>query len=442
MREIGLYYPYFHVRDDVWLKTAALYLPQVARVRPPRYPVRDSVTAAVLRDELDFLRDVDPGPQAVSVAREFETLVDREEERLRRYRLPPAVSARYRPHPPVPEADRNRSRRYRRLHRGHLDETDETRFAWIHTSQLGVPASFDYREWERSLRREIPLPPELMEGGWQWSPPTPFLDRLCELGLATRRRGDPLTGTRDDFQWVGMHPRLVAVYSCVLANRIAQANALTPVTHDPRLFALPSHQTVDELSAIFLEDPAPNPPTSGRASVLYACTAVQTVIPAGIEQVPVEKIVQARRELSDEFDAFRAHVEALSEDFALLDGVEDPGILQSQLESMVERDLTKPVRELERGLRRLGMEPVRAVLGLKSLELPTVAALAAHAFQLSPIAGAGGAIALQLLASTRTARLAAAERRNSASGYLLGLRRELDPIGVVRRARRALFGNL
>ncbi|MFF8287476.1 DUF6236 family protein [Streptomyces albus] len=323
-----------------------------------------------------------------------------------------------------------------------MDQTDETRFAWIHTSQLGVPSSFDYREWERISRGEIPPPPEILETDWQWNPPTPFLDRLCELGLATRTRVDPLTGVRDDIQWVGMHPRLVAVYSCVLANRIAQANALTPVTHDPRLFALPSHQTVGELSAVLLEGPALNPPTSGRASVLYACTAVQTVIPAGIEQVPVEKIVQARRELSDEFDAFRAHVEALNEDFAILDGVEDPDIVQAQLESMVERDLTKPVRELERGLRRLGMEPVRAVLGLKSLELPAVAALAAHALQLSPIAGAGGAIALQLLSSARTARLAATEQRNSASCYLLGLRRELNPIGVARRARSALFGNL
>ena len=30
MDEIGLYYPYFHIRREAWLKEAALFLPQVA----------------------------------------------------------------------------------------------------------------------------------------------------------------------------------------------------------------------------------------------------------------------------------------------------------------------------------------------------------------------------------------------------------------------------
>jgi hypothetical protein len=88
MDEISLYYPYFHVRDDMWLKAAALYLPHVARVRPPGYPVHDSPTATVLRDELDFLRDIAPGPQAAAVAQEFLALVQREEQALlKRYRV-------------------------------------------------------------------------------------------------------------------------------------------------------------------------------------------------------------------------------------------------------------------------------------------------------------------------------------------------------------------
>ncbi|UED83106.1 DUF6236 family protein [Streptomyces profundus] len=432
MHEIGLYYPYFHVRDDTWLKAAALYLPQVARVRPPRYPVQDSETAVVLRDELDFLRDVDPGPHAVAVARRFEALVDREEDRLReQYRLPP--------YPPEVGGFGNEV--------GNPWHLNESRFAWIHTSQLGVPASFDYREWEQILREAQerigqglpPETPELADAISNWSPPTPFVDRLCELGLAKRTRFDPLTGVRDDMQWIGMRPQMVSVYSCALANEIAEANSLTPVTHDPQFFALPRHWTVDDLSAALLQE---TPPASGPSAVLYACAAVQAVIPADLEHVPVERIVQARQALSDEFDAFRTHIDALGEEFVRLDGIKDPGIVRARLDSMVGRDLTKPAQELERGLRSLGLAPARAVFGLKSLELPAVAALAAHAMQTSPIIGAGGAVAVQLLSATRTARRTAMEQRKSAAGYLIGLHREIAPVTVLTRARQALFGRL
>lgn len=394
MDEIGLYYPYFHVRDDSWLKAAALYLPQVARVRPPGYPVHDSPVAAALRAELDFLRDVDPGPWAGDVAEEFLGLVQgREPELLERYRVPP-----------VPYAGFGRE----------VDNPwfqDETRFAWMHTSQL-APSVYHLH---------------------------PLIEYLRDIGLALNPRFDPLTGTRDD-HWVGMHPHLVAVYACALANRIADANALTPVTHDPGLFALPGGWSVDQLGAALLE--AGGRPAAGEpASTLYASAAVQAVVPADLEHVTVEQIVRARRTLAAEFEAFRAHVAALGEDFARLDGVEDRGILRSRLDAMVDRDLTRPAAELERGLRSLGMQPVRAVLGMKSVELPVVAALAAEAASVSPLAGAGGAVAVQLVAATRTARREAAERRTSAAGYLLGLRRELDPVGALTRVRRALRGS-
>ncbi|MFD5467779.1 DUF6236 family protein [Kitasatospora sp. NPDC127059] len=396
MHEIGLYYPYFHVRDDAWLKLAALYLPQVARIRPPDYPVHDSPTAATLRDGLDFLLDVDPGPQARTVAREFEALLDREERRMRRrYQLPEDLRDRG-------FGEEIDNPRYQ----------DERRFAWIHRSQLGME--------HPSFRNGI-------------------IGRLIELGLATDTRFDPLTGTRDDGQWVGMHPRLVATYSCALAARIAEANALTPVTDDPRLFVAPHYATVDEWGAELLEGVRPTPgPAGSPAASLYACVTLQAVLPDDISNVPAEDIVRARQALTDEFDAFRAHLEALGEEFASLGGIEDPRILRARVQAMVDRDLTGPMRELERGLRALRMAPIRSVFGLKSLELPAVAALSAHALSISPVVGASSMIAVQLLASTRTTRQAAITERTSAAGYLLCLRGELDPVGAGARARRAL----
>ncbi|MFJ6918628.1 DUF6236 family protein [Streptomyces sp. NPDC101133] len=424
MREIGLYYPFFHVRDDAWLKAAALYLPRIARLRPPGYPMGDSRTASVLRDELDFLQDIDPGQQATAVAGEFEALIDREGDRILELYGIGQTSQRI----PTQMMIEDGFQWWQPDHEG--------AFAWIHASQLGVPAHIDLWEWEKAHATYIGMPSS--------NPLIRLIPRIHELGLARAGgRINPFTGRRDDnFLWVGMHPHMVSVYSCALAARIAQANSLTPVTDDPRFFLLPDLWTADDLGAALLQDAPPggSSPASGRASVLYACAAVQAVLPSGIERVPVEKIIHARKVLSDEFDAFSAHIEALHEEFSLLDGIEDPGILQAQLESMVERNLTKPTRELECGLRTLGMDPVRGVFGLKSLELPAVAALAAHTMHMAPIAGAGGAIAIQLLSSVRTAQRTSAAQRKSAAGYLLGLRRDLDPATALTRARRTLFG--
>ncbi|KIR65467.1 DUF6236 family protein [Micromonospora haikouensis] len=390
INDIGLYYPYFHVRDDTWLKAAALYLPQVARIRPPGYPVRDSETANVLRAELDFLLDVDPGPQAASTAREFGELVQQDTEALERYLLPDYPGG-----------------------GGFGIEVDnpwfqdEARFAWIHASQLG-----DNRA---------------------------FIELLRDRGLATMTRFDPLTGIRDDAQWVGMHPRLVAVYSCALAQRISRANQLLPVTHDLRLFALPEDWTVQELGAALVNTRPPGA-SSSSSSVLYAGAALQSVLPAGLEHVPAQDIVRARRTLAAEFDAFRVHLTGLAEEFARLDGIEDPEILRARLAAMVELDLRSSVRELEQGLRALRMEPIRAMFGLKSLELPTVAALAAHALNFSPMIGAGGLLAVQAFTAVRAARKSAGERRSSAAGYLLGLRAQLDPPSALERARRIVTG--
>lgn len=108
-------------------------------------------------------------------------------------------------------------------------------------------------------------------------------------------------------------------------------------------------------------------------------------------------------------------------------------VLRARLEVLAGRDLRQPVAELETGLRKLGLEPVRAVLGMKTLQLPAVAATGAG---LPIAAGQSGLVAAQFVASSIQAYQAAQQRRRSAAGYLLGLHRELSPRGVVDRVRR------
>ena len=103
---------------------------------------------------------------------------------------------------------------------------------------------------------------------------------------------------------------------------------------------------------------------------------------------------------------------------------------------MAERDLLRPTADLDRGLRALKLQPARAVMAMKSLELPAVTAAAVSGVGLPVAAGQAGMAAAQFIASSIQARQIAEERRRSAAGYLLGIRGELSPTGVVARVRR------
>ena len=93
-RNHGLYYPYFHIRDERWLKVAVLYWPKIIRVVPDGYPTtNDTETARVLIDELDFIERQSPGSCVQAVAPRFLELLDDPDPRLaRKFRLPELMS--------------------------------------------------------------------------------------------------------------------------------------------------------------------------------------------------------------------------------------------------------------------------------------------------------------------------------------------------------------
>lgn len=170
---------------------------------------------------------------------------------------------------------------------------------------------------------------------------------------------------------------------------------------------------------------------------MCAAVAIRTVIPAGISDIPVEKIIKTRQKLSVEFDVFRDYLNSLADRLDEIGRIRDPSVLQARLELLVERDLRRPTSELERNLRLLGLEPAQAVLGLKSLELPAAAATVASAAAIPLGVTQAGLVAARLITSGVETR---ARRRNmlqgGPAGYLLGLQRQLTPGGVIERMRR------
>ena len=89
----SLYYPYVHVRDDAWLKAAALNWPKIGRLAPDGYPIAGSETARKLSGELDFIGSINAEPYALDLLAEFSDFIKENHAALqKRYTVPRAPS--------------------------------------------------------------------------------------------------------------------------------------------------------------------------------------------------------------------------------------------------------------------------------------------------------------------------------------------------------------
>jgi len=240
--------------------------------------------------------------------------------------------------------------------------------------------------------------------------------------------------------WICVAPELAAVYVAALADKVAHDNDLAVITDQPDAHGILNGWNVDTLARVLLGDGQDREALDAdEVGAMYAAVAIRTVVPARIGDIPVEKIIEVRRRLAAEFDAFRDHLNSLADRLTELGRIKDASVLQARLELMVERDLRRPTDALEGQLRQLGLEPARAVLGLKSLELPAAAAAAVSAAALPAGIGEAGLVAARLITSgieTRDRRRQMLQ--SSPAGYLLGLQKQLTPGGIVERLRRTM----
>lgn len=231
--------------------------------------------------------------------------------------------------------------------------------------------------------------------------------------------------------WLDMHPRLARAYTNLLMSRIADANELALVTDQAETHVAPV-DIADTLLADFDLLSSRNPEEVASA---YSVAAIQTVVPAELEQIPVQKIIAARRELAEQFDAFRTHLDELSRHFAELATVADPAVLHARVEMLVHDQLRGPVNDLRRELRSLGMRPAQALLSLKTLTPPTVVAAIGGIAGIPSAVTAAGTAAACVIGVAHVARHDGKVKKRSPAGYLLGLDRMLTPQTLTDRAR-------
>lgn len=395
MQRIGLYYPYIHFRDDNWLKAAALYWPQIARIVPTGYEKRDTATTRELADGLGFVLDVPPNGPATAVAGVFREVLRREAERLR--------------------------------------ETygvyeDDLRALLGHARDRGRPET-----WCEPTARELkPL------AGVYWDEVDPGLrEELVGAGLAVHAERVRV-GTAQDRNgpWLAMHPRLAWAYKCALTERCARSNGLEPVTDGVDTHAMAGHWNADRIIEVLLEggDP-PAPAENADPAARVGLMAVSLVLPADLAGVPAERVVALRRRHADEFDAFRDAVsEAVREVVMALPQETDPVVLDAYLRQVVARRFERPLADLRTAMRGLSLNTVMTAVGTR-VELPAaVTALGGGVLAGQPaLAGAGG-LAFGLLGVARSlhrGRRGLAE--STPAAYLLRVEDGLAPHTLLRR---------
>jgi hypothetical protein len=238
-----------------------------------------------------------------------------------------------------------------------------------------------------------------------------------------------------------MHPDLASVYTCALVEHIARADHLHPVTDQELPYTAVSGWTLDRLVQVLINTPNvdTNEDTRSRPDLVdaFVFLAFETVVPADLENVPVEKIIEIRARFGTELDAFRQYVTQQTKRFAELNDVRDLTVFHEYLRTEVQHTVTDQLTQLRERLRSVGLESARALVNLKSVTLPPLAAMAAETIGLSPaVTGPAVLAACVVTAPAQWRRQRQASIRESPVGYLLRVDQTLNPGTLIDRLRR------
>jgi hypothetical protein len=381
---IGLYYPYIHFRNEAWLKVAALYWPTMGRIVPVGYRLEDSLTARRLADDLDFVLNVDPAPAiADTTSVMLEAVTDHVDALRDRYDI--------------------------------ADATVGRRTAGGGTSNGEV--------WQVAA-----APPPS-----RWTPPigsetsdqvlahlhTDKTSEALRSALRAAALATPVSG-----QWLGTHPQVAWVYMCVLAERLAVRNRLAPTTDQSAAHLATHGWTADRVAAALLDQD--EPALGGDVSApRIGMLAVQLAVPANPVDIPVEKIIKARRRYCADFDAFHDEIIAAAADLTTeLASIQNQTVLDAYLNREVASRFRRPVEHLRAAMRGVGIDTVLTAANLK-FELPAALVPAVGALLAGqPLIAGTTAAAFGLLTVGRSVRSRRAELATpSAASYLWNVKR-------------------
>lgn len=389
MQQDGLYFPFIHVRDDEWLKTAALYWPSIRRLVPRPYSKHDSPTARIF-SEAGILRDEEPRDLGDFMAWKLLDTVKENADRLTRdFSVERAIATWDGPE----WGEGSGQGRAREL-------------GWIHVTKF---------------------PPGLG-------------DFLVERGLADRWRGDDPYGDR----WMGLHPALAGAYMTALAGYVSEQAYLQPLTDQADLRVATPNSDVQAAISLLLGRTPDDLREGGRYAPDvdgYIMLALHYARPENLAAIDAEKIVQCREDLREELENFWRYIGSQRAELAELTAIPLKSRKLEAFAKHAEQTIERPLRNLEKGLRLHRLETTRSMLMAGSLA-PPLAAGAALSFLGAPSVAttATGAIAAIGTAWWKVKDTRQRAKADSPVGYLLDVRDQLTPRTLAGHVRKVLHG--
>ncbi len=362
---LGLYYPFIDFRDEAWLKLTSLYWDRMARIVPAGYGLRDSSTVAEFKDG-GYVLDYHPSGALGAPAKAFRALLVSHGERLaQRYGLHLRESW-----PDDPSTLHSRAAQF-----------GDTRLAYVFGPKIAAE----------------------------------LIDDLEALGLAQRG------GARDP-RWIGMHPRLEAMYMTALADSMAARRKAQPVSDDALSHIGIGDVTMEGLAEALLDDDGEPPPIPSRAAEqLMAGLAINMVVPANLEDLPARRLLDFRDQYAGERAAFQDQIHAMVASLDT-DGIGDPDALRDHLQIRYEKLLQPPLADLKRRLREVRIDTTTAVMNIKTTAPAGLTGVGLLMLHTRPLIGTG-AVALGVWGvwhgQRRTRRTLLSER--PATSYLYQL---------------------
>src|SRR5882724_2926341 len=119
---------------------------------------------------------------------------------------------------------------------------------------------------------------------------------------------------------------MAGVYLAVLADVVARENRMTPLTDQALICASASGWTIEAMARILLDDETATIDDVTDYSQVFAVLAMQTVLPRDLADVPVDRVIEARRRLLPELMRYREFLDSLTPDFVEISALPDPEV--------------------------------------------------------------------------------------------------------------------
>jgi hypothetical protein len=411
---IGLYYPFIDLKDDAWVKLAALYWDKLGRIVPVGYTPRNSSTVQELSDELEFIKDFGISDEDKDFVGEvFSGFLIQHLEQLRNlYSIEPATKFTDAPVTIVLGDDR-----------------------WHGMSQGYYPVSMnprDYKELDSKVahiiyERNLPLTYFAEEKFGRL-----FGDDLVSAGLAIYLK----TG---EINLVGMHPKLALIYMEVLAERMASRLQFHPVTDNILDHVAISGFSIERLTQALIPTVKLHPSlsdasiTNQEIEVQMATISLQSIFPRDIASIPTKKIIRFRTKHRDELTAFQTYIHDLVAGLEMLKTIDDPTALKAHLEVEYEKNLKPQLDDLKKCMQSLGFDAAMGALNIRVAIPPLLASSTPflHLALINPIVAGVGAIAFSLFPVIQKKQKDAKQAiHSSPAAYLFYAKEGLQPANL------------